>query len=172
MKAARNHLDEPGNRRLDSARFGAPPGVARPAGKAVVHSSNNFVTSRPRGRFQARMTRVFHAQPIDFERHSDDGTFFANLYAVPLFPALRACGGIDSTDLSTTRVDKHESPFTSDSCVTYVMFEERMTRNCNAACGPALASGLKRSPLPRPDAVFIAFPFHDLASGPPDVGCS
>jgi hypothetical protein len=141
VKAPSTHLDEPGKARLDSARFGAPPGVARLAGKAVVHSSNNFVIRVRRGRFLDWIARVFHAQLFDFERDRCVGTFFANLYAVPLFPALRACGGIASTDLSTARVDKHESPFTSDSCVTYVIFEGGMTRNFSALRTGASVTG-------------------------------
>ena len=46
-----------------------------------------------------------------------------------MFAGLRASAGRDSTDLSTTRVDKPESPFASDSCVIYVMVIGRMARN-------------------------------------------
>ena len=95
-----------------------------------MHSSNQFVTQ---GRFCAWlpiMTSVFHAQVIDLEKDSRVGTFFTNLCGELVFTALRVCCRRDSTDLSTVRVDKPQSPFASDSCVIYVMFEARMTRNC------------------------------------------
>ena len=62
-----------------------------------------------------------------------------------MFTALRASSQQDSTDLSTTRVDKPDSPFTSDSCVTYVKFVEGMPRNCNVCEGGAGAGGPERA---------------------------
>jgi hypothetical protein len=75
---------------------------------------------------------MFHAQAIDLERNTGDGTFFTNLCREPMFTALRTRVGIASTDLSTARVDKRESPFASGSCVIYVKQLATMTRNCIA----------------------------------------
>src|SRR4249919_1626159 len=134
MEASFRHRADSGKSRLDSARFRAPPSVARAAGKSVVHSSNNLVTRRRGPTCQASTATVFHDQVIDFKEYSDVGTFLANPHGGPTFPAFRAREGIHSTDLSTTGVDKPESPFISVSYVMYVMFEGRMARNCHAGC--------------------------------------
>jgi hypothetical protein len=92
----------------------------RVAAESVVHSSNANVTRTRQTRGKRLMTAMFHAQPFDIERNSFVGTFFTNLCKGLAFTALRTPADIASTDLSTTRVDKRESPFPSDSCVTYV----------------------------------------------------
>jgi hypothetical protein len=79
------------------------------------------------------MTGLFHAQLIDFKGYSRVGTFFTNLCRGLVFTGLRASCRCASTDLSTTRVDKPESPFASDSCVIYVMVMGGMTRNFELA---------------------------------------
>ena len=109
-----------------------------------MHSSNNTVTQAGFNGRRRQVTAVFHAQATDLKRNSGVGTFFTNLCRELVFTALRMRGARDSTDLSTTRVDKPESPFASDSCVTYVMFEARMRRNCEA---PRTGDGRHESEL-------------------------
>ena len=64
------------------------------------------------------VTTMFHIQVTDLESNCPDGTFFTNLSKELVFMGLRKRADIASTDLSTTRVDKRESPFTSNSYVT------------------------------------------------------
>src|SRR4249919_4076277 len=78
MEASFRHRADSGKSRLDSARFRAPPSVARAAGKSVVHSSNNLVTRRRGPTCQASTATVFHDQVVDFKEYSDVGTFLAN----------------------------------------------------------------------------------------------
>src|SRR5262245_22755654 len=73
---------------------------------------------------------MFHVQTIDLTRIREVGTFFAKLCQKLVFPALRTRAEAASTDLSTSDVDKQESPFPSDSCVTYVKNLGAMARNC------------------------------------------
>jgi len=94
-----------------------------------VHSSNAGITWLPTGPRRRYITGLFHAQLPDFTGYSRVGTFFTNLCRGLVFTGLRASDACDSTDLSTTRVDKPESPFASDSCVIYVMVTEGMARN-------------------------------------------
>jgi hypothetical protein len=61
---------------------------------------------------------MFHIQVTDFARNCTVGTFFTNLSKALVFTGLRKRADIASTDLSTVRVDKRESPFTSNSYVT------------------------------------------------------
>jgi hypothetical protein len=83
-----------------------------------VHSSNPSVTRSGSLWFAADVTTMFHIQVIDLESNCFVGTFFTNLSKAPVFTGLRRRADIASTDLSTARVDKGESPFTSDSYVT------------------------------------------------------
>ena|SRR5687768_7466870 len=117
------------NRRLDSGRIGALRGVTRVAHKSVVHSGNVAVTGADPGVWPGCITGLFHAQLFVLQGYSRVGTFFTNLCRGLVFTGLRASCRWASTDLSTTRVDKHESPFASDSCVIYVMVTRGMMRN-------------------------------------------
>jgi hypothetical protein len=59
------------------------------------------------------VTQMFHSQPYDFKRNNRVGTFFTNVAVNLVFAQSGHSADTPCTDLSTARVDKDESPFTS-----------------------------------------------------------